>query len=209
MVYAISKKLIAAPAKRFWVYSISGLYNIPKDEPFILASNHITMMDGFVLACIIVPYIDKKLHFYVKSEYFRNTILNFFLNFVGCIPVYVGKYKNIRLNKIAHKNALSYLKKGDVIGIFPEGKISLDSKLGEARKGLGRLALDSNAKILPIGISCRGKIICPKKFSAGLKGYSIKISKPIKFKRFSISGREERIKYISDETMKKIKGLVK
>lgn len=209
MVYPILKKILGAPVKKFWIYDLSGLANLPKTESFILASNHVTMMDGLVLLCIVVPYIDKRMHFYVKSVYFKNVILRFFLGLGGCIPVYVGKRKNIKLNKITHYKALSYLKKGESIGIFPEGKISLDGNLGEPKKGLGRLAIESNVKIVPVGVSVRGKIVGSKKISAKLKGYIIRIGKPLEFEKFANINKEKRIKCVCDETMKKIAELIK
>ncbi len=199
MLFAILKILLGIPLKVIWIGKIDGIQNLPKNEQFILASNHISMLDGVVLSTVVALYINKKLHFYVKSNYFNNRFFKYFLDLTGCIPVYVKENRNRKLNKAAFNRATEYLKKREPVGIFPEGGISFDGKLSKPKPGLARLVNSTKAKVLPVAILCKNGILGSKKICAGIRGYEIKIGKLIDFKY-----EYNDINHISDSVMEKI-----
>ncbi|MBS3114863.1 1-acyl-sn-glycerol-3-phosphate acyltransferase [Candidatus Woesearchaeota archaeon] len=199
MVFAILKILLGIPLKVIWIRKIDGIQNLPKNEQFVLASNHISMLDGVMLSAVVALHIKKKLHFYVKSDYFNNRFFKYFLDLTECIPVYIKENRNPKLNKAAFNRATEYLKKREPVGIFPEGGISFDGKLGKPKPGLARLVNSTKAKVLPVAILCKNGILGSKKICAGIRGYEIKIGKLIDFKN-----KYNDINYISDHVMKKI-----
>ena len=126
MVYPIAK-LIIPPFIIRCVKRINGLNNIPKSKAFIVAPNHASYFDDLAIPSIIMPLLNKKLHMYVNSRFFKNYFLKKFLYWGGSIPVDVVKTKySKKVNAKAFNLALSYLKKKEPIGIFPEGHRSIE-----------------------------------------------------------------------------------
>ena len=70
MVYPIGKRIVF-PIVRLWIKYINGLENIPKKGSFIIAANHTSYMDHFFMGYVIVPNLNKKLHFLAKKEHFK------------------------------------------------------------------------------------------------------------------------------------------
>ena len=181
MAYPIAK-LIVPLIYRPWIRKVEGLENIPKDRPFIIASNHASYYDALLPAVIIVPRINKKIHPLVNSYYWRHFITRFFLDLWEAIPVYVGKEKNAKeKNRKAFEKALSCLKKEEMIMIFPEGARSKDGKLKKAFTGVARLALKSKAPVLPLGVIGSDKVLPIGAAFPRFARCEVKIGKPMYF----------------------------
>ena len=69
MVYALVKAVLAAVFRMGWRPTVTGLENIPRQGPVILASNHLSFMDSMVIP-LVVP---RRVAFLAKSEYFTGT----------------------------------------------------------------------------------------------------------------------------------------
>lgn len=159
MVYPIGKWIVLLIYK-LWLRKADGINNIPKQGPFIIAANHSSFYDALLLHSIIIPKINRKIHALVNSYYWKPFIARLFLIWGECIPVYVGEEKNHKeKNKQAFEKALSYIKKGDLIEIFPEGKRSKNGKLQRAYTGISKLALKLKMPVLPCGIIDSNKVL--------------------------------------------------
>lgn len=202
------KKLYAHIVLGTWLGKVHGLEGLPKDEPYIIAANHITTTDGILLASIFLLKLNKKLHFYVKSTYFDNIFLRHILELGECIPVYIKENKNSNLNNTAFEEALNYIKRTDSIGIFPEGAISFDARLRPAKPGLAKLALNSNAAIVPTAIIAK-KIIGAKKLCPYFRGCEVRFGKPIRFNRNKNQSLVKQSEIIGSKVMKNISKLLK
>ncbi|MGA1866386.1 MAG: lysophospholipid acyltransferase family protein [Thermoplasmatota archaeon] len=136
---------IAAPYFRlaFRLCRIEGRDKIPKGGK-IYASNHCSNAEGPILNLIHV----KPVRFLGKSELFRPIYKGIVLKGVGSIPIIRGGSDRIALEK-----AVSALKKGDYIGIFPEGTRGNGKDLNPPHTGVIRLALMADVPIVPVGIS--------------------------------------------------------
>jgi len=110
MVYPIVK-LTILPIYRLWTRKIEGAENIPKNKTFIIAANHSSYFDVFLIPSILLPKLNKRMHALVNSYYWNGFITRFFLNLWQCIPVYVGKEPNAK-----EKNKLA-LEKVKVLGL--------------------------------------------------------------------------------------------
>lgn len=184
MVYPIGKRIIP-PIYKLWLRKVTGLENVPRDRPFIIATNHSSYYDTLLVPTIIIPNTNKKLHAWVDSAYWNISFTKFFLNMWECIPVYIERQKNAKeKNKQAFKKALSYLKKGDLIMIFPEGKRNADGKLSKGYTGIAKLALASKAPVLPIGIIGANKVLPKGKFFPRFKKCEVKIGKLMYFNNY-------------------------
>lgn len=159
MVYPIGK-LIIPPIYKLWLRKVEGLENVPRDKPFIIAANHASYYDALLMHSILIPKINKKIHALANSFYWKPFITRLFLDWGGCIPVFVEEEKKQKeKNKQAFEKALNYLKKGELIEIFPEGKRSYDGKLQKAYSGIAKLALKAKAPVLPCGISGSNQVL--------------------------------------------------
>ena len=146
MAYPIGKRIVC-PIVNLWIKKINGLENVPKDKPFIIAANHASYMDHFIIMCTLVPYLNKKIHHLAKKEHFDNIFKRAWHKYVGAVPI-----DRQSGGKEALEWAIKALKRGKIIAIHPEGTRSLTGKLQEGKTGIARLALSSRVPVLPIGL---------------------------------------------------------
>jgi 1-acyl-sn-glycerol-3-phosphate acyltransferase len=117
---------------------------VPPDGPAILAANHFSGMDHWFLG-ILLP---RRLHWMAKSQLFRGPFLEWFLPHMGAFPVRRGQGDEESVT-----TALTILRRGGVLVMYPEGGRSRSGTIGtSARPGLGRLALQSGAPVVPVAI---------------------------------------------------------
>lgn len=208
MVYPIGR-LIIPPIAKLWIRNINGLKNVPKDKPFIIAANHSSFLDDFAIVPIVLPYINKKVHMYCSDFYYKNKLLAAFLKWAGCIPIAV-KTKNKKINTRAFKLALKYLKKGEPVGLFPEGGRSIDGRLKPAKTGIAKLALTSKIPVLPMGIIGSYKVFPKGAKFPKFKKFDIKIGKLIYLdKYFGKENNKKVLKEVTTLIMKEIAKLSK
>lgn len=189
MVYPIAKLFIPI-LQAVFVKKITGLENIPRKGPFILAANHQSHLDGIILGMYVVQRTDQKVHFLAKKEftgYFGKTIEKWvYTKWVEVL--YVEKEGTKGKGQKAIAKATTILNKGAIMGIFPEGSRTYDGSLLEGRTGIVRIILGAKKEIpvIPVGIRDtykmlpRNKII-PRLWKARM---SIKIGKPFYITKF-------------------------
>ena len=120
-----------------------GREHIP-DGGVVLAANHRSFLDPFAIGyCLPRP-----VYFVAKQELFRNPILGWFLNCMGAFPIRRGES-----DEESMETALQLLDRGDAVVIFPEGTRVRAGSLGRPKRGVGRLALQSGAPVVPVAIT--------------------------------------------------------
>jgi 1-acyl-sn-glycerol-3-phosphate acyltransferase len=150
----------------------------------------------------VVFQADVHFHIYVNSRFYKSRLLKTFLDHYGCIPVYVEKQKNAkRKNKKAFQKAKEYLGLGEIVGVFPEGRRSLDGKLKKAKLGAAKLALSAKVPVIPIGIIGSYELFPKgKKFPKLKKSVIVNIGKPIYFNKYY--GKDDDNKALENVTRK-------
>ena len=196
MVYPIGK-LIIPPIIKLWLRRINGSENIPKDNVFVIAANHSSFLDDFSIVPIIVQCINKRVHMYCNDRFYKNKLLAAFLNWASCIPISI-QTKNKQTNRRAFKLAIKYLKKGEPVGVFPEGGRSIDGKLREAKTGIAKLALTSKKPVLPVGIIGSYEVLPKGAKFPKFKRFNIRIGKLIYLDKYF--GKENNKKVLKDVT---------
>ncbi len=126
---------------------VHGRDHIPEQGPIILCSNHISNMDPPLVG---LP-LSRRVHFMAKAELFKVPVLGYLIKSVGAFPVKRGG-----VSKESIKIALTLLRQGNMLGIFPEG--TRRNQDGAAKRGAAALALRSNAKVVPVAIIGRYKL---------------------------------------------------
>jgi 1-acyl-sn-glycerol-3-phosphate acyltransferase len=179
-VYPLGRILIASWYK-LWLRNIEGYENLPK-PPFIIASNHASYYEIMLYHCTISLRLNTKIHALVNGNYWNNTVFRWFLDTTQHIPVDVSKTPEANINnQKALEKADEYLKKGDIVLIFPEGHRSKDGKLLKGKTGIAKLALISKAPVVPIGVIGSEKILPRGSLLPRFKRCDVKIGKPIFF----------------------------
>lgn len=130
---------------------IEGADNIPRSGPIILASNHLSFIDSFVLPL----FAPRPVYFLAKSSYFEGSGIagwfsNRFFRALGATPVRRGAGQ-AALDALDQQRRI--LQSGRAIALYPEGTRSLDGRLYKGRTGVAFLALETGAKVVPVGIT--------------------------------------------------------
>lgn len=138
----VTRAVLISLAFRYRI-TIVNRQNIPKDKGCIMASNHTSLVDGFLIGA----GFRKPVQFMAKKELFDNKFLGLILKGLKVFPVERGTGDQSALN-----NAIDILKNGGYLGIFPEGTRTKDGTLGRAKSGTVVIASRAKADILPVGI---------------------------------------------------------
>ena len=130
-------------------WRVEGRENVPRKGPVIVVSNHMTYVDPPLLGASV----PRRITFMAKEELFGLSPLGLVVRAYGAFPV-----SRSGVDRTALRRALEILKKGGVLGMFPEGKRSLSYKLQEAQPGTAFIAARSGAPIVPVGITGTEKV---------------------------------------------------
>jgi 1-acyl-sn-glycerol-3-phosphate acyltransferase len=120
-----------------------GCEHIPSTGPVIIAANHRSFLDPFVIATMA----RRPMYYMAKVELFKHRWQAWFLNALGAFPVDRG---GSDAESIATAKAI--LGRGEIVLIFPEGTRTRPGSLGKPKRGVGRLALDSGAPVVPVAV---------------------------------------------------------
>ncbi len=125
---------------------VKGLENLP-EPPFILAPNHASYLDGFVLASALPPSVATKTYFLGAEEYFENPVGALFGRLAHVITVNLDR----RLKESLQKTAWA-LRLGKVVVIFPEGARTRDGNLLPFKKGFAILSKELEVPVVPVAL---------------------------------------------------------
>lgn len=147
--YTLVRILISPPTLLFYRVRAIGRQNVPKDGALILAPNHLSQMDHFFCGL----YLRRKIRFMAKSQLFGPPVLTYVYKHGGVIPIRRGYH-----DEEAFKTAFTVLDQGGMLLIYAEGGRSRSGELGEPKRGVGRLALESGAPVVPVAIHGSAKV---------------------------------------------------
>jgi 1-acyl-sn-glycerol-3-phosphate acyltransferase len=128
-------------------WTIEGAHRIPVRGPVILASNHVSYLDPFVLA-YLADRRHRKVRFLAKAELFDKPVLAFGLRQLHQIPV----QRNTSAAAESLDAAVAALHAGECVCVFPEGTISLDLEPMAGKTGTARLSAASGVPVTPVGL---------------------------------------------------------
>jgi 1-acyl-sn-glycerol-3-phosphate acyltransferase len=135
---------------------VIGRENVPAHGAVVLCANHTSLLDPPLLG---TP-LQRKVHFMAKAELFDIPLLGTIISKVGAFPVKRGG-----VSKESIRLAISLLKEGSMMGIFPEGTRSNAGGMG--KKGAASLALKSGATVVPVAIIGSYSLFRPMKIVYG------------------------------------------
>lgn len=138
------------------VRSLMGLYSLTvfrargymservPGGPLILAPNHASFMDHFFTGV----FVRRRVQFMAKSQMFSGPIASYIYSHGGVFPVRRGFQ-----DEDAFESAYAILERGGTIGMYCEGGRSRNGRMADqAKRGIGRLALQTGAPVVPVAI---------------------------------------------------------
>jgi hypothetical protein len=124
-----------------------GLERIPDAGPAVLVCNHVSFMDALVIGgCCRRP-----VRFVMDHRIFKIPVLNFVFRTAGAIPIASARENPVMLER-AYDRIAQYLDAGDVVCIFPEGKITADGELNPFRSGIERIIERNPVPVIPMAL---------------------------------------------------------
>jgi glycerol-3-phosphate dehydrogenase (NAD(P)+) len=170
LVYLIVRGVLQPFFHVYFRMARYGREHIPAHGPVIIAANHRSFLDPFVIGTMA----RRPLYYVAKQELFRNRFQAWLLNALGAFPVRRGAADEDMI-----ETAKAILARGDIVLIFPEGTRIRPGSLGKPKRGVGRLALETGAPVVPVAVHGtedvrRGWRIRPRKVS-------IRAGRPLRF----------------------------
>jgi 1-acyl-sn-glycerol-3-phosphate acyltransferase len=135
----------------------SGWERIPAHGPAVLAANHDSVLDGFVMGMLTRRVI----HWMAKAELWGYPLVGRIMEALGAFRVERGAS-----DELAMAHGIEWLKRGELVGIFPQGTC-LPYRERPFRRGAARLALAAGAPIVPIALINTERAIRPGKIKLG------------------------------------------
>jgi glycerol-3-phosphate dehydrogenase (NAD(P)+) len=120
-----------------------GREHLPRRGPLILAANHRSFLDPFVIGTLV----RRPVYYMAKRELFARRWQAWLLSSLGAFPVDRGASDSEAID-----TARAILERGDCVVLFPEGTRVRPGPLGAPRRGVGRLALETGAPVAPVAV---------------------------------------------------------
>jgi 1-acyl-sn-glycerol-3-phosphate acyltransferase len=121
---------------------------VPTEGPTMVVPNHFSFLDHFFVAA----FLRREVNFMAKSQLFKPP-LQFVYTHGGVFPVLRG-----RRDEEAFATARTVLERGGLIVMYIEGGRSRTGRLGDPKPGVGRLALETGATVVPTAIAGSAKV---------------------------------------------------
>ena len=131
----------------FYRVKKEGLENIPEEGACVLVCNHVSFVDALVIGgCIARP-----VRFVMDHRIFKIPVLNFIFRTAGTIPIAPAKEDPAMLER-AYERIDEYLREGEVVCIFPEGRITDNGDLYPFKKGISRIVERTPVPVIPMAL---------------------------------------------------------
>jgi 1-acyl-sn-glycerol-3-phosphate acyltransferase len=143
IVYWLLRAIVQPASHIYFRLSRIGREHIPATGPFIIAANHRSFLDPFVIALMA----RRPIYFMTKKEAFVNRPAAWLLSALGAYPIDRGAS-----DQDAMATTKAILDRGDGVLIFPEGTRTRPGALGRPKRGVGRLALETGVPVVPVAI---------------------------------------------------------
>ncbi|MEU4921338.1 lysophospholipid acyltransferase family protein [Streptomyces parvus] len=201
MFYYVLKYVVLGPVLRLLFRPrIEGLENIPTGGAAIVAGNHLSFSDHFLMPAIL----KRRITFLAKAEYFtgpgiKGRLTAAFFRSAGQIPVdRSGK----DAGQAAIREGLGVLSKGELLGIYPEGTRSHDGRLYKGKVGVAVMAITAGVPVIPCAMLGTFEIQPPGQKIPKIKQVAIRFGEPLDFSRYAgLEDQKAAIRAVTDEIM--------
>jgi 1-acyl-sn-glycerol-3-phosphate acyltransferase len=201
MFYYVLKYVLLGPLLRLLFRPrIEGLEHVPEEGAAIIAGNHLSFSDHFLMPAIL----PRRITFLAKAEYFTGTRLKgrltaAFFRSAGQIPVDRSGGKAARS---AITEGLAVLRRKELLGIYPEGTRSPDGRLYKGRVGVASMALKARVPVIPCAMVGTFEIQPPGRVLPHIGRVTIRFGEPMSFSRYAGMAEERAaLRAVTDKIM--------
>ncbi len=199
--YHVLKYVLLGPLLRLvFRPRIEGLDHVPASGPAIVAGNHLSFSDHFLMPAVL----HRRITFLAKAEYFtgpglKGRLTAFFFRSAGQIPVdRSGK----EAGQAAIREGLGVLAKDELLGIYPEGTRSHDGRLYKGKVGVAVMALRAGVPVVPCAMIGTFEAQPPGRKIPKVHPVVIRFGEPLDFSRYAGMEREKAVlRAVTDEIM--------
>ena len=184
MFYYVLKYVLLGPLLRVvFRPRIEGLDHVPGSGAAIVAGNHLSFSDHFLMPAVL----KRRITFLAKAEYFtgpglKGRLTAFFFRSAGQIPVdRSGK----EAGQAAIREGLGVLGRGELLGIYPEGTRSHDGRLYKGKVGVAVMALRAGVPVVPCAMIGTFEAQPPGRKIPRLHPVVIRFGEPLDFSRYA------------------------
>jgi 1-acyl-sn-glycerol-3-phosphate acyltransferase len=125
----------------------SGLENIPEEGPALLVCNHVSFVD----AVVIMAACRRPIRFVMDHAIFKIPVLSFIFRTGGAIPIAPRKVDPAMMER-AFAEVATALRNGQLVGIFPEGRITDTGEMYPFRPGIERIVAETPVPVVPLAL---------------------------------------------------------
>ncbi|WP_339463480.1 MFS transporter [Pseudomonas sp. EA_105y_Pfl2_R69] len=149
-------KIVPEFSMRFLIWLLShsmyrvehkGLEAIPDEGAAVLVCNHVSFVD----ALLIGGAVRRPVRFVMYYKIYNLPVLNFIFRTAGTVPI-AGRNEDLLIYDAAFKKIAEYLRNGEVVCIFPEGKLTGDGELNEFKNGIERIIAENPVPVIPMAL---------------------------------------------------------
>jgi 1-acyl-sn-glycerol-3-phosphate acyltransferase len=180
--YTFVRIILTLPTLLIYRARVIGLENVPREGALVLAPNHFSQMDHFFVGV----YLRRKVRFMAKSQMFGPPLLTYVYKHGGVFPVRRGHH-----DEDAMETAYEILDQGEMLLVYAEGGRSRSGELGQPKPGIGRIALESGAPIVPVAIHGSARVRGWKRLR--FPKVTVQFGKPIAFPTERAPSRERQL----------------
>jgi 1-acyl-sn-glycerol-3-phosphate acyltransferase len=177
----------------------SGLEKIPEKSAAVLVCNHVSFVDALIIAgCIRRP-----VRFVMHYKFFNMPVLNFIFRTARAIPI-AGKFENEMLLKKAFDDIDKALADGDLVCVFPEGKLTTDGEMNGFKTGVEEIINRRAVPVIPMALQglwgsvfSRYRSNIFKRLFKGMKSsIGLIVGKEVNAQDISAELLEQKVKYL-------------
>ncbi|MBU6530047.1 lysophospholipid acyltransferase family protein [Streptomyces mayonensis] len=199
MFYYVLKYVLLGPLLRLaFRPQIEGLDHVPASGAAIVAGNHLSFSDHFLMPAVL----RRRITFLAKAEYFtgpglKGRLTAFFFRSAGQIPVdRSGK----EAGQAAIREGLGVLARNELLGIYPEGTRSHDGRLYKGKVGVAVMALRAGVPVVPCAMIGTFEAQPPGRKIPKLHPVVIRFGEPLDFSRYAgMEGEKAILRAVTDE----------
>ena len=198
----LAKRLVMPAFRLLWSIRVNGAGSVPTSGPAVLCPNHLAAIDSFILPAVL----RRAVTFVGKAEYLDDWKTRWLFPALGMIPIdrRGGEHASAALDA-----ARRVLMEGGLFAIYPEGTRSRTGKLYRGHTGAARLAVESGAPLIPVGLVGTNRIQ-PIDVSVPrpLRRAEVRFGTPIDVERYrGRAGDHALFRQLTDEVMYEIQQL--
>ncbi len=123
------------------------LEQIPDEGAALLVCNHVSFVD----ALLIAGAVRRPIRFVMYYKIYRLPVLNFIFRTAGTIPI-AGRNEDMAIYEQSFKRIARYLADGELVCIFPEGKLTTDGEISGFKAGMSRILEETPVPVIPMAL---------------------------------------------------------